>query len=77
MRHLVINKRAFWGRTPAASEILPPQNFFFPAHRFSQSRKGKSCFKIPIQAFLVAAAEGVSLFLEHVPSLSYCFTAAG
>lgn len=47
MRSLVINKGAFWGRIPAVPEILPPQRWFFPAHRFSLRRKEKGCFYHP------------------------------
>lgn len=82
MRYLVINKGAFWGRIPAAPEILPPQpDVFFPARRFSLRRKGKGSFKILIQGFSVAAVEGFWLLLDQVEkslaSLSCCFTAAG
>lgn len=80
MRYLVINKGAFWGRIPAAPEILPPQrDLFFPAHRFSLTRKGKGCFKILIQGFLIAAVEVVCLDQVEKPLSSLCrlFTAAG
>jgi len=81
MRYLAITKEPSGAEFQLRLRTCLHKETFFRAHRFSLRRKGKGCFKIPIQGFSIAAVEGFCLLLDQVKKslapLPCCFTAAG